>query len=102
MRIAFENKKLEALYTRSEGSQKYPPEVVKSFLKKVAYIRRAQTERDLYAFRSLCYEKLNGKRDHQRSVRLNIQWRLVLERKTDEKGIYLLLLEIVDYHGKGA
>jgi proteic killer suppression protein len=36
-------------------------------------------ERDLYAMKSLHYEKLKGQRSHERSLRLNIQFRLIVE-----------------------
>jgi proteic killer suppression protein len=43
------------------------------------YIRAASDERDFYALKSLHYEKLHGKRSHQRSMRLNDQFRLILQ-----------------------
>lgn len=42
-------------------------------------IRQAVDERDLYALKSLHFEKLKGARNEERSIRLNDQWRLVLK-----------------------
>ncbi|MGD0141370.1 MAG: type II toxin-antitoxin system RelE/ParE family toxin [Tepidisphaeraceae bacterium] len=42
-------------------------------------IRNANDERDFYKMQSLHYEKLKGKRSHQRSMRLNLQFRLIVE-----------------------
>ena len=49
-------------------------------------------------FESLGFEKLKGARAHQRSIRLNDQWRLILEieGKGDSKAIVIVSIE--DYH----
>ena len=54
--------------------------------------------RDLYQLKSLHFEKLKGKRKDERSVRLNKQYRLTMKLEMDEKGNYLLILDIEDYH----
>jgi len=54
-------------------------DIVKAFRKVVQVIRNAMDERDLYAMKSLHYEKLKGQRSHERSLRLNIQFRLIVE-----------------------
>lgn len=98
MRFIFKDKKLEALYTQQKGKKKYPPEVIKAFFIVMAVIRRARDERDLHAARSLNYKTLKGKRSHQHSIRLNKQWRLIIERQKDKTGKYLLIISIEDYH----
>jgi len=57
----------------------YPPTVVKVYRKRIQMIKSAPDERDFYAFKGLHYEKLKGARAHQRSMKLNDQWRLILE-----------------------
>ena len=48
--------------------------------------------------RSLRFEKLKGDRSHQHSLRLNNQWRLIIEiQKADPKNI-IVVLDIEDYH----
>lgn len=64
----------------------------------MSVISNARDERDLYALKGLRYEKLKGDRGHQHSIRLNRQYRLIIERRRDEQGRYLLMIDIEDYH----
>ena len=98
MRFQFKNKKLEALYTEERDAHKYPPGVVSAFFEVMAIIDSALDERDLYALKGLRYEKLAGKRREQHSLRLNKQFRLIVERAQDDDGLYLLIVNIEDYH----
>jgi proteic killer suppression protein len=76
----------------------YPPSVVKVYRKRIQLIKGAADERDFYALRSLHYEKLKGQRAHQRSMRLNDQWRLVLELIDGNSGKLVRIAAIEDYH----
>lgn len=72
--------------------------VVRGFRKVVAFIRAARDERDLYAMKSLHFEKMEGSRKGQRSFRLNKQWRLFV-RIEDEGGRKVVtVIEIDDPH----
>jgi toxin HigB-1 len=74
-------------------------DVVRAFRKRLWFIRQAPDERDLYAMKSLHFEKLQGARSHQRSIRLNKQWRLILElveAGPTEKTVRIIGIE--DYH----
>ena len=42
-------------------------------------------ERDFYALKSLHFEKLQGDRAHERSMRINKQWRLIVELRGHPK-----------------
>ena len=64
----------------------------------LGYIRAALDERDFYKMKSLHYEKLKGKRSHQRSMRLNDQWRLILELQKDSRGKLVVVISVEDYH----
>ncbi len=75
-----------------------PPAVVKAFRKVMQFIRAAADERDFFAMRSLRFEKLKGARDHQRSVRLNDQWRLVFEFEGKGQTKVVVVKGIEDYH----
>jgi len=55
-------------------------------------------EREFYALKSLHFEKLKGDRAHQRSMRLNSQWRLILEFEEDSDGKIAVIVSIEDYH----
>lgn len=98
MRFYFADKKLQELYTEEKDAHKYPPGVVKSFFEVLAIIDAAKDENDLYKLKGLHYEKLRGKRKRQRSIRLNKQFRLILEREQDENGKFFWILSIEDYH----
>ncbi|HLL90760.1 MAG TPA: type II toxin-antitoxin system RelE/ParE family toxin, partial [Tepidisphaeraceae bacterium] len=73
-------------------------DVVKAYRKRLAVIRAAVDERAFYAAKSLHYEKLKGDRSHQRSMRLNDQFRLVLEIDTDAAGRMIVVVSVEDYH----
>jgi toxin HigB-1 len=72
--------------------------VVRSFVQKMAVIRAVTSERELGNFKSLHYEKLKGDRKNQHSIRLNDQFRLILEVEKDERGNLLVVVSIEDYH----
>ena len=62
------------------------------------YIRNARSELAFYSMKSLHYEKLKGKRAQQRSMRLNDQFRLILELEEDKAGKTVVVISIEDYH----
>ena len=61
-------------------------------------IRAAKDERDLRAQKSWRFEKLKGARSHQYSIRLNDQFRLVLEIEEGSTGKTIIVIAIEDYH----
>jgi toxin HigB-1 len=68
--------------------------VAKSYRRLVKLLRDAQSPQDLYALKSLHFERLKGSRSHQRSLRLNRQFRLIVELE----GELIALKSIEDYH----
>jgi proteic killer suppression protein len=72
--------------------------IVRAFRMRVQLIREAADERDFYALKSLHYEKLKGDRKHQRSMRLNDQFRLVLTIEKGQRGDTIVIVDIEDYH----
>jgi toxin HigB-1 len=73
-------------------------EVVKAFRKRMQLIRAARDERDFYQMKSLHFERLKGDRSGQYSMRLNLQWRLILTLENRESGKVVVIVEIADYH----
>jgi proteic killer suppression protein len=61
-------------------------------------IRAAPDERIFYASKSLHFEKLQGNRNHQHSMKLNDQWRLVIELKGEGRNKVVLIVSVEDYH----
>ena len=80
------------------GDAGYPADAVKAFRKRMQFLRSATDERDLRAMKSMRFEKLKGARDHQYSLRLNDQWRLILEIQEQANDKTLVIVEIEDYH----
>lgn len=72
--------------------------MLKAYRKRLQVIRAAPDERDFYALRSWRFEKLKGKRQHQHSIRLNDQWRLIVELKGNDKDKIVKIVGIEDYH----
>lgn len=98
VRYTFQKKNIQELFTERKGAHKYPAQVVDAFFRTAAILAAAKDERDLYALKSLHYEKLKGKRQEQRSLRLNDQFRLIVQIKEDREGTYVLIVDIKDYH----
>ena len=74
------------------------PELTEKYRRVLGFIVQAADERDLYAMKSLHYEKLGGGRTGQRSLRLNRQWRLIVRLEPRENENTVVVVEIVDYH----
>jgi proteic killer suppression protein len=100
MRFKFKTKKLETLYTEEKKAHKYPTEVIDNFFETMAILEAISSEQDLYQFKGLRFEKLQGKRgkEGQHSIRLNKQWRLILTIEQDSEGKFILVIDIADYH----
>lgn len=100
VRFVFRTKQLAALYNDEKGAAAYPTGVVDAFFEVMHIIEAASDERDLYALKSLHFEKLKGARGQrgERSLRLNDQYRLIVRVEKDTEGKYMLIMELGDYH----
>ncbi len=98
MEVEFADADLDRLETDPRFTGGFSQAIVKSFRKKMQFLRAANDERDLYASKGLHFEKLEGDRSHQRSIRLNDQWRLILELKGEGRNKKVLAVGIEDYH----
>lgn len=98
MEVVFDDADLDRLETDAQFTAGRSQEVVRAFRKRMQQIRAFRDERDFMAVRSLNFEKLKGKREGQHSVRLNLQWRLILEIRGDHPCKVIGIIEIVDYH----
>ncbi|HCJ69485.1 MAG TPA: plasmid maintenance system killer protein [Corynebacterium casei] len=79
-------------------SKKWSSDLVKAYRKKIQILTSATDERDLRALKSLHLEQLKGNRIGTSSIRLNKQYRLILQFKSDESGRTVIVIELVDYH----
>ena len=98
MEASFNDGDLDRLETDAEFDAGYSEAIVKAFRRRMQQIRAAQDERDFYAIKSLHFECLQGKRAHQHSMRLNDQWRLILEFYGEGANKRVLVVGIEDYH----
>lgn len=98
MEVEFEDDDLDRLETDPQFTAGFAQEVVRGCRKRMQQIRAARDERDFMQLKSLHFEKLKGDRQGQHSVRLNLQWRLILEIRGDHPCKVVGIVEIVDYH----
>lgn len=98
MDVTFADDGLDRLETDSSFFMGLDAGVVRAYRKHLQVIRSAADERDLYAVRSSRFEKLKGKRHHQHSMRLNDQFRLVLELEGGKGNKQVKIVGVEDYH----
>ena len=93
MDLDFGNRELKRLYTEIAFRMGLPLSA-----RRVYFMSKATDERDLRAWKSLHMEKLKGDRQHQYSIRLNEQFRLVFEILGDGRDKRLRIVGVEDYH----
>jgi toxin HigB-1 len=98
MDVEFDDADLAALEQDPHSTAGKGDVVDKGFRKVMQAIRAALDERDLYAMRGLRFEKLKGNRSPQHSLRINKQWRLVVELRQEENYKRVGVISIEDYH----
>ncbi len=98
MELVFKDNDLARLESDIDFSANYQPNIVKAFRMRMQQIRAAVDERDFYQQKSLRFEKLRGNRAHQHSMRLNDQWRLILEFDGKGTAKIVLIIGIEDNH----
>jgi proteic killer suppression protein len=99
LEIMFGGDDLDQLETDPKITAGWSSTIVKAYRKRMQIIRSALDERDFYNWKSLRFAKLEGKRKHQHSMRLNDQYRLILELlKGNPQGTVIKVIGIEDYH----
>ncbi|MGJ4916781.1 type II toxin-antitoxin system RelE/ParE family toxin [Bradyrhizobium sp. HKCCYLRH2060] len=98
MDVTFKDQSLDRLETDATYSAGFADTLVKAYRRAMQHIRAAGDERTLYARRSFRFEKLSGDRAGQYSMRLNDQWRLIVELRGAAPNKTIYVIEIVDYH----
>ena len=75
-------------------------DLVCAFRDKMQIVRAVANETELYQWKSLHFEKLKGKRSHERSIRLTKKWRLILEIEPRDgaNNNICVIKKIEDYH----
>jgi len=98
MDVEFADPDLARLESDRDFNAGFGVEVVRGYRKVMRFIRAALDERDFRAMRSLKFEKLKGRRSHQHSLRINNQWRLVIEIQKAKPENAIRVVSIEDYH----
>jgi proteic killer suppression protein len=98
MEAQFADDKLDRLETDRTYDGGFAQPIVKAFRKRMQMIRAAPDERVFYQLKSLRFEKLKGDRNHQYSMRLNDQWRLIIEFEGEAPQKTVVIVSIEDYH----
>jgi proteic killer suppression protein len=98
LEVAIRDNVLLSLATDKNARSGFPQSVEKKFRLRVQQIMSFIDEREFYALKSLHFEKLKGDRSHQHSIRLNDQWRMILEFEGDAPNKKIIIVGIEDYH----
>ena len=98
MEVEFADAELDRLEVDPRFGLNLADAAVRGFRKAIQAIRAAIDERDLYASKGLRFEKLKGNRSHQRSIRINNQYRLILEIAVSADKHRVRIIAIEDYH----
>lgn len=98
MDVTFKDQSLDRLETDAGFSGGFGGDVVRAYRKAMEHIRAARDERTFYTRKSFHFEKLKGAREGQHSMRLNDQWRLIVELRGEAPNKTVHIVEIVDYH----
>lgn len=98
MDVEFDDEDLDRLEIDASFTAGFSQEIVSAYRKRMQQIRAAPDERVFYSLKSLHFEKLKGDRGGQHSMRLNSQWRLVIEIRGNHPCKVIGIVEIVDYH----
>jgi proteic killer suppression protein len=98
MDVEFADKDLDRLEIDPHFTGGFSMEIVKLYRRRMQTIRAAVDTRPFYALKSLHFEKLEGDRQHQRSMRLNVKMRLVLELLERDSKPLARIVAIENYH----
>ena len=98
LEVVIRDKALLELATNKSAKSGFPQAIEKKFRFRIQQIMTFIDERELYQIKSLHFEKLKGDRSHQHSIRLNDQWRLILEFEGEAPNKQVVVVGIEDYH----
>lgn len=98
MEVEFKEDDFDRLETDAKFAAGFTAGVVSAYRKRLQMIRAATDERDFYNLKSLHFEKLKGNRSHQYSMRLNDQWRLIVELHGKGQDKVVRVFGIEAYH----
>ena len=100
MEVRHDDDDLARIESDPDFRGKLAPERVRGFRKVMNLIRTVQNETELYQWKGGHFEKLEPPRSHQRSLRTNKQWRLIveIEKREGPNNNVCVIKGIEDYH----
>ena len=98
MDVRFKDPKLDRLETDATYDAGFSQAIVTAYRRLMQVIRAAPDERVFYNLKSLHFEKLKGNRSAHHSMRLNKQWRLIVEFEGVAPNKLAAVISIEDYH----
>ena len=102
MEIKFEKDYLRELFydgVASDKQHRFQPDIVRRYVRVVNILDSVEKVADLYRYRSLHYEKLQGDKKGTESVRVNDQYRIEF-RSSEEEGITICNITELSNHYK--
>lgn len=96
MEVAFTDPDLDEIEQGNDG--KLDHKLARAFRKAINFIRDAKDIRDVQTYPAFRFEKLQGARAHECSIRLNDQWRLIFQIEKEPPPTSLKITAIEDYH----
>jgi proteic killer suppression protein len=100
MEVRFGDDDLDRLESDPRFTANLPPEVVTRYRKVLNFIRHAMDERDLRAWPALRFEKLKERMDGAYSMRLNLQWRLLVDLEGTAPNKIVVVQKIDNHYGE--
>jgi len=98
MEVEFRDSKLALIETDRAAETKLPLSVITSARRKLVMIRAAPDERTMRNWKSLHYEQMSGNRQGERSIRLNDQWRMMLDIDGKHNPPKAIIREITNHY----
>lgn len=98
MEIYFNEKYLRDLYTTGKAGkkQRFQPQTIKKYIRIIDLIRMENNVLGLTKYNSLKYVKLTGDKIGLSSVRVNDQYRIEFEEKTENDNTVATICNIIE------
>ena len=98
METTFADDDYRDLRDNPDAKTAFAKNIVLAYRRVLRTIDDAIDFRDIRALKSLRFKRLEGKRKHQHSLRLNDQWRLIVEVQEGNPKTTIRIIKIEDYH----
>jgi proteic killer suppression protein len=98
MEVEFAGQELRRLAEDKGFFGQWSVPIARAYRKRLVQIVASVDERDLRFPGGNHFERLQGDRNHQWSMRINDQWRLILEIRRDGTKTIVRVVDIEDYH----